>query len=102
MTELFIKWAFPALCTALAGWVTGYYSHRKKRDRAVEDGMQCVLRLEIIRAHENYSHKGFCPVYAREAITRAYNAYHELHGNDVATDLYERLMELPTSAEGSA
>ena len=57
------------------------------------------LRAEIIRAHEKYSQKRFCPIYAKESLTRAYNAYHALGGNDVATDLYRQCMELPESEE---
>lgn len=97
MIDTIVHWAIPAICTAVVGWVGGYIAHRKKRDKSVEDGMQCLLRLEIIRSYENYSHKGYCPVYAREALTRGYTAYHNLDGNDVATDLYDKLMELPTS-----
>ena len=96
MLDLFLKWAIPALCAAIVGWVGGYLAHRKKKDKALEDGMQCLLRQEIIRSYENYSQKGYCPVYAREALTRGYGAYHELGGNDVATDLYDKIMELPT------
>ncbi|MBQ7896687.1 MAG: hypothetical protein IJ364_09070 [Oscillospiraceae bacterium] len=97
MLEIFLKWALPALCTALMGWLGGYLAHRVKRDKALEDGIQCLLRQEIIRSYENYFHKGRCPVYAREALTRGYAAYHSLGGNDVATDLYDKIMELPTS-----
>lgn len=41
-------------------------------------------------------YKGFCSIYAKEALKRAYHAYHELHGNDVATGLYNEVMALPT------
>ena len=92
MIEIILRWAVPAICTALVG----YFAGRLKRARSVEKGMQCLLRLEIIRSYENYSHKGYCPVYAREALSRGYDAYHHLGGNDVATDLYDKLMELPT------
>lgn len=97
MLDVFIKWALPAVCTAVVGWVGGYLAHRKKKDKALEDGMQCLLRQEIIRSYENYTHKGYCPVYAREALTRGYSAYHSLGGNDVATDLFDKIMELPTT-----
>ena len=30
---------------------------------------------------------------------QAYNAYHKLGGNDVATDLYEQTIALPTEPE---
>ena len=38
----------------------------------------------------------YCPLYAKEALTRAYKAYHALGGNDVATELYHDCIALPT------
>lgn len=61
----------------------------------VANGTQCLLRAEIIRSHEKYIDRGYCPVYAKESLTREYQAYHNLGGNDVATALYEQLMALP-------
>lgn len=61
----------------------------------VEVGLQSLLRLEIIRSHEKYMDRKFCPLYAKESLTRAYKSYHKLGGNDVATDLYNELMDLP-------
>ena len=70
---------------------------RNERTEQLEAGVQCLLRAEIIRSHEKYTERGKCPIYAREALTRAYKAYHALGGNDVATDLYNELMELPNN-----
>lgn len=36
-----------------------------------------------------------CPIYAKENLKRAYDAYRALGGNDVATDLYHQCMALP-------
>lgn len=66
-----------------------------ERTEQLEAGVQCLLRAEIIRSHEKYSAKGSCPIYAKEALTKMYAAYHALGGNDVATDLYHDCMELP-------
>lgn len=66
-----------------------------EREKCLADGVQCLLRSEIIHAHDKYSQKRFCPIYAKESLTRAYQAYHALGGNDVATDLYKQVMELP-------
>lgn len=70
---------------------------RNERTEQLEAGVQCLLRAEIIRSHEKYTERGKCTIYAREALTKAYKAYHALGGNDVATDLYNEIMELPNS-----
>lgn len=68
---------------------------RKSADeRNIEDGLQCLLRAEIIRAHEKYTAQGFCPIYAKESLRRAYTAYHNLGGNDIATALYNECLNL--------
>lgn len=61
----------------------------------VENGSQALLRIEIIRSHDKYMDKKYCPVYAKESLSRAYAAYHALGGNDVATELYHQVIELP-------
>lgn len=64
-------------------------------EKNIEDGVQCLLRAEIIRSHDKYTARCYCPIYAKENLTRAYNAYKALGGNDVATDLYHQCMSLP-------
>lgn len=66
-----------------------------KYEKHIEDGVQCLLRAEIIRSNEKYTARRYCPVYAKESLKRVYTAYHNLGGNDVATHLYDELMELP-------
>ena len=91
MKELFFKWLVPFLCGAAVA-VAGTMLIKL---RAVKNGLQCLLRAEIIRSHEKYFEREFCPIYAKDALTRAYAAYHALGGNDVATRLYEETLELP-------
>ena len=90
--ELFIKWLVPFLLGAAVTF-TGTMLLRIK---AIKNGLQCLLRSEIIRSYDKYKEKKFAPVYAKEALTKAYSAYHALGGNDVATALYNETMELPT------
>ena len=78
--------------------LTHLLSDRKKeseRGKAIADGVQCLLRSEIIRIHAEYGNRAYCPIYAKENLTKAYAAYHALGGNDVATSLYEQVMRLP-------
>jgi hypothetical protein len=70
-------------------------SKQDKRIANLENGVQSLLRAEIIRSHEKYMKRGFCPIYAKEALDKAYKAYHALGGNDVATKLYEQCILLP-------
>lgn len=91
-----IRWAVPFVCGGLAAWAITYIKMRKKRESALENGVQCLLRAEIIRNHDKYMARHYCPIYAKESLKRAYKAYHALGGNDVATSLYDAVMHLPT------
>lgn len=92
MLDVFIKWLVPFLCGAAVSFACSMVIRLK----AIKNGLQCLLRAEIIRSHEKYKERGYCPIYAKEALTMAYNAYHALKGNDVATALYKECLELPT------
>lgn len=96
MTELILKWAVPFICGSIVSGCIACIKATKKRGTALEEGVQCLLRAEIIRNHDKYIERGMCPIYAKEALRRAYTAYHSLGGNDIATRLYEEVMELPT------
>lgn len=80
-----------ALIAALIKTLKG--NHAKQR--AIMSGLQSMLRGEIVKQHEKYTERGYCPVYAKDALTRQYESYHDLGGNGVITELYHEIMELP-------
>ena len=94
--DLIIKWAVPFLCGAAISFAASLLV----RLGAIKNGLQCLLRAEIIRGNEKYIERGHCPIYAKEALTKAYKAYHALGGNDVATALYNDVMALPAEDGG--
>ena len=69
--------------------------------KALSDGVEALLRQKIIDSYNKHQDKGFCPIYAKEGIKRLYLAYHNLGGNDVATELYHKLLAMPEEPEGS-
>jgi len=99
IAELILKWAVPFVCGGCITWCITYMKMRKRHDRALENGVQCLLRGELIRDYKEYSHKGYCPIYGKEAVKRAYTAYHALGGNDVVTEMYEKMLKMPTEPQ---
>lgn len=98
--------AITAIVTSVVGYIIERIKakHKQKLDaeddskdylKAVGNGTQCLLRAEIIRQYEKWIDRGFCPIYAKDALTKEYNSYHELGGNGTITGLYNELMELP-------
>lgn len=66
------------------------------KNRAVAQGVEALLRDRIIDSYHKYEKKESCPVYAKENVKRLYEPYHKLGGNDVATELVDKIMEMPT------
>lgn len=98
------EWLF-AFITALIGM--GYRSISKrlkeeqKKNAAIADGVQSLLRESIVGNYNKYKDRKHCPIYAKESIKKVYCAYHNLGGNDVATELYHKLLAMPEEQKES-
>lgn len=71
----------------------------RKKNEAVAEGVEALLRDRIIDSFHKYEEKGICPVYAKENIKRLYVPYHKLGGNDIATEFVEKLLRMPTGGK---
>lgn len=75
------------------------YEQWDKLRQNVAVGVQCLLRMKLIDSHTKYTAKKYCPVYEKTNLEKAYNAYRELGGNDVVTELYHQLTQLPNGTD---
>lgn len=93
-----IEWMV-SMSTIVLGFLYRQTSKRlkeeQKKNKAVAEGVQCLLRESIVSNYNKYQEREFCPIYAKESIKKAYAAYHTLGGNDVATQLYNTLLKMP-------
>ena len=99
ITKAIVSWAIPFVCGAIISGIATYLKMKGRREKALVAGVQCLLRAEIIAYHDKYFSRGSCPIYAKESLKRMYSAYHSLGGNDVATQLYTKTMDLPEISE---
>lgn len=72
---------------------------KQLQEAAMAEGVQSLLRESIVDNFNKYTDKGFCPIYAKESIRKVYSAYHKLGGNDVATELYNKLLAMPEEGD---
>ena len=72
---------------------------RIQEQNAIKAGLAAILRQTIYDNYNNWTERGYCPIYAREVLTDVYRQYHALGGNDVGTELYNRAMALPTETK---
>lgn len=89
------------LCTCIAALAGLGYKNLSKRlkeekiqNKAIAEGVQSLLRENIVNSYNKYSDRGYCPIYAKDSIKKLYTAYHNLGGNDVATSLYKKILEM--------
>ena len=98
LTKYIIEFLF-AVATAILSWLYKTLSARLKEEERKNDciatGVQCLLRQNILDSYYKYSEQGYCPVAMKESLSMAYEAYSGLGGNDVATALYHKVLELP-------
>ena len=81
----------PAVGFGYIGWVL----KRQKRDRdANGKGTMLLLRVQLIKYHDRYMALGHIPSYALENFIEMYEAYHELGGNGMVTEMYKEILEL--------
>jgi hypothetical protein len=102
IAEHWVEWLFAVCLAILTGaWrtVAARLKMEQKKNEAIAEGVQSLLRESIVSNYNRYSDKGFCPIYAKESIKKVYHAYHDLGGNDVATQLYENLLRMPEETE---
>jgi len=105
MTELlgfvaahWLEWLFTAVLAVLSylfKLMHAQLEDEKRKNEAIAEGVQSLLRESIVANYNRYSDKGFCPIYAKESIKKVYKAYHGLGGNDVATELYTKVLKMP-------
>lgn len=100
--ENWVNWLFLGISGA-AGWCYRRLAKRQQAEsranQALREGVQALLRERIIESYNHYNDKGYCPIYAKESMRRLYAAYHVLGGNDVATELKDKLLEMPTNPD---
>lgn len=99
IANYWIEFAFGIVTAAIATGYKGLKKEMKARieeQKAMKKAITALLRQTLYDAYSKWSERGYCPIYAMEVCTKVYEQYHALGGNNVGTELYERLRELPT------
>ena len=91
MTHI-VEFALTAVCGGLVVYIKGLH----KKYSNMEAGIRALLRSNIFEAYRYYKAQGYIEPKDRDMLSETYSAYHGLGGDDVATDLYNKLRNLPT------
>lgn len=67
----------------------------EQRNKALELGVQALLRAEMIEQYEKYKARGAAPLYARDNYENMWIQYETLGVNGVMSDIHNKFMNLP-------
>ena len=67
-----------------------------KRQKAIEQGVQALLRNELINRYREYETKGEMSILDKENMEFMFKEYQNLGGNGTIKQMYEEMLELPT------
>lgn len=70
--------------------------NKTEDDECIREGVQALLRAQMIQDYNKWINRGCAPIYARENFENCWEKYHALGANGVMDDLHEKFMELPT------
>lgn len=92
--------SFFGIPTAVFGATFTYFATKlkkyKKEQDAIRNGIQALLRAEMISSYNKYNDLGYAPIYAKENFENVYINYHSLGLNGVMDGIRKSFMELPT------
>lgn len=93
----------PALIVAVISALFTYLCKQTKKNRddtkAVKQGVQALLRAQMIEDYNKWSEKGYAPIYARQNFENCWKHYHSLGANGVMDDIHLKFLTLPTDPE---
>ena len=68
---------------------------QERKNKAIENGVQALLRNELIRRYREYESKGEMSILDKENIEHMFKEYANLGGNGTVKKMYDELLGLP-------
>ena len=96
ITSIVLSYLIPASLGAGIGFLSSKLKKNKAKEKAVEDGVQALLRNELVREYREYKAKGELSILDKENIESMFRQYKNLGGNGTVEQLITELMQLPT------
>lgn len=76
------------------GYLYKKYKQTDARQKAVELGVQALLRDRIVQSYYHYEERGWITLHGLENVNAMYKEYHALGGNGTVTTLVNTIHEL--------
>ena len=96
IVKIVLGYLIPTILGGLLGFVSTKLNKIKKKDQAIEDGVQALLRNELIRCYREYQQKGEMTILDKENIEAMFIQYQNLGGNGTVKQLMTELLNSHT------
>lgn len=94
--EIAINYFVPTILGTIIGFLSTRLKKNKKKDKAIEEGVQALLRNELIRRYREYETKGELSILDKENMEAMFKQYENLGGNGTVKHLMQEMLNLPT------
>lgn len=91
-----ISYLIPTILGSLIGFLSTKIKKDRKKEQAIEEGVQALLRNELIRRYREYETKGELTILDKENIEAMFKQYENLGGNGTVKQLMTELLSLHT------
>lgn len=96
IVDLIIKWLIPFVLGTVSTYLISIIKKDRKKDKAMENAVQALLRNELVRRYREYKTKGEMTILDRENIEHMFEEYKNLGGNGTVKELMDELLEVKT------
>ena len=94
--QMILSYLIPTILGAILGFIATNFKKNKKKDLAIEQGVQALLRNEIIRRYREFETKGEISILDQENLDEMFIQYQNLGGNGTVKKMMNDLYELKT------
>lgn len=94
--QMILSYLIPTILGGILGFISTKLKKNKKKDLAIEQGVQALLRNELIRRYREFESKGEISILDKENLEEMFVQYQNLGGNGTVKKMMEDLLELKT------
>lgn len=92
--QIILSYLLPTILGGIVGFISTKLKKNKKKDLAIEQGVQALLRNEIIRRYREFELKGEISILDKENLEEMFEQYKNLGGNGTVKKMMDDLLNL--------
>ncbi len=94
--QIVLNYIIPLILGGIIGFLSNKLKDNNKKEKAIEEGVQALLRNEIIRRYREFETKGEISILDKENLEEMFVQYKNLGGNGTVKKMMDDLLNLKT------